>query len=201
MYPVVAGEEDAHVVAGVQSFRPFFRLDEVYFRVGRFEQCGQFCGHGAVKLAAVFLPEGFRVGEPGQDVSQYPDGEFEQYFFAAQVQVVGKDQLIFFVYFDAKINKILFAAGDQHAAGRGVVDGEAGFTVDEFYPVFALGHGDAHAVVEVEPDACAAAFLLHFAGVEHHIGSGRCRSRLFDAGGRGLALPFAHYGRKLCFAC
>ena len=85
---------------------------------------------------------------------------------------MGKNQLVFFVDFDPEIHKIFFAAGDQNAAGCRVVDGEAGLAVDEFDPVFALRYGDSRAVVEVEFYARKAAFLLHLAGVEGHIGFG-----------------------------
>jgi len=60
----------------VQPFRPFFRFEKVYLRIGWFKQLCQFFVHGAVKLAAVLLAEGFRIGEPGQNISQYPDREF-----------------------------------------------------------------------------------------------------------------------------
>ena len=199
MQPVVAGKEDAHIVAGVQPSGPFFRFEKVYFWVGWFKQlCQVFC-HGAVKLAAMLLAKGFCIGEPGQDVAQNTYWEFEQYFFAVQVKVVGKDHFIFFVYFDTKIDKILFAAGNQNAAGRCIVDSKTGFAVNKPNPVLALGHGDAGAVVKVEADTWDAAWLLHLACIEGHIGFWCCLRCLSLLGQAAVVTITVAFGRVCHF--
>ena len=82
VHPVITGKEDAHIVAGVQPFRPFFRFDKADLGIGRADDPGQFFRHSAVKFTLMLFPENFRIGEPGQYVAQDPDREFEQHFFA-----------------------------------------------------------------------------------------------------------------------
>ena len=118
---------------------------------------------------------------------------------AAQIQVVGKDHFIFFVYFDTKIYKILFAAGNQNAAGRCVVDSKTGFAVNKPNPVLALGHGDAGAVVKVEADTCNTAWLLHLACGEGHIGFWRCLRCLSLLGQAAVVTIAVAFGRVCHF--
>ena len=117
----------------------------------------------------MFLSEFFRIGEPRQDISKDSCGKFDQHFFSLQIQVMGKDQFIFFINLNTKINKILFAAGHYHPRCWCVIDCQAGTAIDELDPVFSLRHCYSGSVVKVILYTWQAAFLHYLTCFKNHI--------------------------------
>ena len=150
MHAVIRREKNPHIIARIAILRCPVRRQEFQLRIRRLQKPRNLLAHRAVYLAAMLLLEFPRIREPGHDIPQRANREFDQHILARQLQIMRIDELPVPEQLHMKVHVVFLRARHDDPRRVRVIENRARILIHEPHMIVPLGNRHAHPIVKIQ---------------------------------------------------